>query len=273
MRSNPLPFVLVAALTAPAASADDKWELGAGGQCANDDTSVTCNELWPGVRQTHDLQGPSSAPDQDWMVVESKAGRSYEARLTSANLALNSPVCNTNCVPMDRVDATGTVLTAGVAPNGGGPANGGTGTSLVARWMATADQRDWIRVRGDQVATLSANDQYDIELLDTTYFVPRWNQTGTQTTVFLVQNTSPAAVAGNILFYDAAGTPLHTEPLTIPRNGLRVFAVGSVGALAGQGGSAAIVHTGGFGALAGKAVALEPATGFTFDTPIVPMPR
>jgi hypothetical protein len=271
MRSRFLPFSMVAALAVSAASADDKWELGGGGQCANDDTNVTCNELWPGVRQTHDLQGLAAAPDQDWMLVESKAGRSYEVRLTSANLALNSPVCTTACVPMDRVNAAGAVQTAGVAPNGAGPANGGTGTSLVARWMATADQRDWIRVRGDQVATLTANDQYDIELLDTTYFVPRWNQSGSQTTVFLVQNTSPAAVTGNIRFYDTAGALLHTEPLTVPRNGLRVFPVGSVPALVGQGGSAAIVHTGGFGALAGKAVALEPSTGFTFDTLIVPM--
>ena len=34
MRSRPLLFWMVAALAASAASADDKWELGAGGQCA-----------------------------------------------------------------------------------------------------------------------------------------------------------------------------------------------------------------------------------------------
>jgi hypothetical protein len=34
-----------------------------------------------------------------------------------------------------------------------------------------------------------------------------------------------------------------------------------------------VAHDGAYGALAGKAVALEPATGFTFDTPLVPRPR
>lgn len=41
------------------------------------------------------------------------------------------------------------------------------------------------------------------------------------------------------------------------------------GALAGKSGSAAVAHMGGMAALVGKAVALEPATGSTFDTPLV----
>jgi hypothetical protein len=43
--------------------------------------------------------------------------------------------------------------------------------------------------------------------------------------------------------------------------------------LAGQSGAAEIAQMGGYGALTGKAVALEPATGFTFDTSIVALPR
>ena len=38
-------------------------------------------------------------------------------------------------------------------------------------------------------------------------------------------------------------------------------------------GSAAIAHLGSYGALSGKAVALEPATGFSFDTPLTPIPH
>jgi hypothetical protein len=41
----------------------------------------------------------------------------------------------------------------------------------------------------------------------------------------------------------------------------------------GKSGSAAIAHTGGYGALNGKGVALESATGFTFDTALTPIPR
>jgi hypothetical protein len=272
-RVGPTTVVLTALLTATTAAAHDKWDLPGSTDCA-DDEAATCTELWHGARQTHDLEGLASAPDQDWMVVETKAGHSYEVRVTGSNLALQAPACIA-CVTVDRVDGSGAVLTAGQAPNGAGPANSGaTANSQVVRWMAgPADQRNWIRVVGDLAFNLSANDQYDVELLDTTYFVPRWNQSGTQSTVFLIQNASQATVDGNILFYSAAGALLHTQPISIPRNGLQVFAAGSVPALAGVSGSAAIVHTGGYGALSGKAVALEPATGFTFDTPLLPVPR
>jgi hypothetical protein len=42
---------------------------------------------------------------------------------------------------------------------------------------------------------------------------------------------------------------------------------------AGVHGAITISHDGGYGQLAGKAVALEPATGFTFETALVPRPR
>jgi hypothetical protein len=48
---------------------------------------------------------------------------------------------------------------------------------------------------------------------------------------------------------------------------------GTIGALAGLSGHAQVAHTAGYGGLAGKAVALEPATGFSFDTPLVPIPQ
>jgi hypothetical protein len=79
--------------------------------------------------------------------------------------------------------------------------------------------------------------------------------------------------SGVLLLAGGVGGERRSEPLSVPRNGVQVVQGGGIGALAGQSGSAAIVHTGGYGALAGKAVALEPATGFTFDTLIVPVPR
>ena len=38
----------------------------------------------------------------------------------------------------------------------------------------------------------------------------------------------------------------------------------------GTSGSIIVAHTCGYGGLAGKAVALEPSTGFTFDTALIP---
>jgi hypothetical protein len=96
---------------------------------------------------------------------------------------------------------------------------------------------------------------------------------GSQSSVFAVQNTSPAALDGAIRFHGPTGAVPHVQPFTLPRNGVYVFGAGSVPALAGQSGSAAVVHTGGYGALAGKVVSLEPSTGFTFDTQLAPVPR
>jgi hypothetical protein len=57
-----------------------------------------------------------------------------------------------------------------------------------------------------------------------------------------------------------------------PRAAL-VLNAASVAGTAGQGGSVTVTHDGGYGALAGKAVALEPASGYSFDSPMVPRPR
>ena len=82
-----------------------------------------------------------------------------------------------------------------------------------------------------------------------------------------------ASVTGDIHFYNPAGTLLATHPFTIPKHGMFVVNTGTIGALAGLSGHAQVAHTAGYGGLAGKAVALEPATGFSFDTPFVPIPQ
>jgi hypothetical protein len=61
--------------------------------------------------------------------------------------------------------------------------------------------------------------------------------------------------------------------VNVPQFGVQVIQTASNPALSGGSGSALIAQLGGYGALAGKAVALEPATGFTFDTAITPVPR
>ena len=49
--------------------------------------------------------------------------------------------------------------------------------------------------------------------------------------------------------------------------------VATVSGVTGQSGSITIAHDGGYGALSGKAVALEPSTGFSFDSPMTGRPR
>jgi hypothetical protein len=52
-----------------------------------------------------------------------------------------------------------------------------------------------------------------------------------------------------------------------------VLNTATLGFAAGQSGSITVANTARYGDLAGKAVALEPATGFTFDTLMVPRPN
>jgi hypothetical protein len=103
--------------------------------------------------------------------------------------------------------------------------------------------------------------------------VPRFNNGGTQTTVLVLQNTTGRPLAGTIAFHSAGGGLLHTEPLVVVAHGTQVFNSASAPALAGQSGSVVIAHDGPYGAVAGKAVALEPATGFVFDTQLTVVPR
>ncbi len=274
MRALRAVTALALILGAGNASAVDKWDTPSSLDCA-DDERVTCNELWHGSRQTHDVQDEGAFfRDNDWMVAETKAGHSYEVRLVSSNLQLATPLWPT-AVTLKRWAAV-SELQSGSAPNGTGPVFDAA-TSLVLRWLADSleDRREWIHVRAlaPNLLTLTASDQYEVELLDTTYFASRWNQVGTQSSVFLVQNVSSAPVEGKIYFYDSDANLAFTQPFSIARNGLYVVSTGSLAPLAGKSGSAAVVHTGGYGALAGKVVSLEPATGFTFDTPLEPVPR
>jgi hypothetical protein len=108
---------------------------------------------------------------------------------------------------------------------------------------------------------------------DTTLFVPRFNNTATQTTVLVLQNTTDVTVTGLVHFYNASGFLITSQLLIVPQHGVQLVSTATISALSGQSGSVQIAQTGGYGAITGKAVALEPATGFTFDTAVGPLSR
>jgi hypothetical protein len=263
---------LLAVFAAASALAADRWETGT--FCDDDAALTTCNELVHGTLQVaHDLEGPSGTPDRDWAVVQTRARHSYEARVRSNTLVWDGPTCLSNCSRIDRVDAGGTILTPGAYPGAGVGPGGVNRSTVVVRWQAAAAEKQYLRVLGLSASGESAADQYDLEFFDTTAFIPRFNNTSTQVTVLIVQNTSPDLVTGSIRFQNAAGDLVHTAPLSVTGHGLQVLNTSSVSALAGMSGSVTIAHDGGYGTLAGKAVAVEPETGFTFDTPLVTLPR
>jgi hypothetical protein len=259
--------IAVTGLLAAAASAlaDDAWEL------TNDDTANTVNALRHAVPQEgHDLEGTAANPDVDWMRIMTKERHSYEARVSGLywEIACGLPPCPR----FERTTPSGTVLTAGTVSNED-VSLGSYSVGSTMRWIATTGGEERLRATGDMLHALDDGDRYDVVFYDTTLFVPRWNNTATQTTVLLLQNATNIPVIGTITFHSAAGAVLGTAAVEVPPLGLQVLPTASVPGLAGQSGAAEIAQMGGYGALTGKAVALEPATGFTFDTSIVALPR
>jgi hypothetical protein len=259
--------VVLAVTTSAAVRANDKWEFGVFG---GDDTSSTPNALVHGRTQTHDLEGTGSPPDQDWIRVATRARQSYELRIFSATVHVvtpGSPPCGAgSCADFERVNAAGTVLQGPSALEGDDRVVG-------MRWTSGVTGFTFARVRGGAGMAWSASDEYTIELTNTTLFAPRFNNSGTQVTVLVLQNTTTEPVAGGIDFWGAGGTLLHAEAFEMAPRGVLTLNTSALSAAYGQSGALSISHDAGYGGLTGKAVVLEPATGFTFDTAVAPLPR
>jgi hypothetical protein len=258
-----LAAALVVCRTAVAV-ADDAWDLAT----LPDDDSTGPNTLIHGSAQTHDLQNGGAPGEQDWFQVRVRARQSYEVRAYGATVFFSvagGPICAAGfCASLARVDSLGGIL------QGAALVEGDAHTPAV-RFTAAADGSQWFRVRGPDVA--NTNDQYSITFLNTTLFAPRFNNSASQTTVLVLQNTTSAVSAGSVDFWNTAGTLLHGEPFSIAAHGVLVLNSSTLAGLAGQSGSVSVSHDAGYGGLAGKAVAVEPATGFTFDTALTPVPR
>jgi hypothetical protein len=72
---------------------------------------------------------------------------------------------------------------------------------------------------------------------------------------------------------DSKGEHSFPRPSNAEAGAARGNNTASVAGAAGQSGSITVTHDGGYGELAGKTVALEPSTGFSFDTPMLPRSR
>jgi hypothetical protein len=145
------------------------------------------------------------------------------------------------------------------------------------RWRNDASAAvvdEFIRVQSASCSsTCGADDVYRIRAYETTYRAPRFNNSGSQVTVLALQNRDATPISGTIHFWAAGGTLAASVTFDLgPRQSLSLN-TNTVPGLAGVGGTLTVTHDGRYGALAGKAVALEPATGFSFDTPLEPRPR
>lgn len=256
-------LVAAAVMCAVPARAIDPWE-GDGG----DDTGNPRNAITAGGMQIHDLEQESGVNDIDWIYVPTLARHSYEGRASSGNVVWDLGACP-SCAQFERIGTTGTILTDDVSTVG----HGTTPTyDRSVRWIAsTTTTAERLRITGASALPESASAVYTLRFWDTTYSIPRWNASNGQTTVVILSNMVQATVTGNVYFYNPSGTLVATQPFTLAQNATAVISTASLPALSGLSGHAQVAHTGGYGALSGKAVSLEPATGFTFDTALMPI--
>jgi hypothetical protein len=258
--------ILLSLGTPQLAVANDPWEFNNNNTVGNDDGFFSTNELVDGSVQVHDLQAHNTGPDQDWFQVGMAPYSSYEVIADGLTAELWAPGLD-----LDLVDGSGTVILSSVEFSSHGIAR-----SL--RFLnATATETSLSNVRvtsgGPCTPACSSGAQYRIQFYETTCLIPRFNNNATQVTILVIQNGGRDMVAGTARFWDSAGTLLASQGFSLPPKGAFVVNTSTIAGLAGQSGSITIDHDGRYGSLSGKAVAVEPATGFTFDTAMTVRPH
>jgi hypothetical protein len=240
---------------APSASPVDEWE---------DDNTIlqTGNALFHGSEQRHDLDRTGGGADPDFYIVSTRPFSSYQVVVhgMTGDLDLTSP-------SLQLLNGAGAVTQNALVLDSGGV--------LSLDWHAgnlSGPSHGFVRVQGAACGDCGGNDRYSIAFYDTTYTAPRVNNSGTQSSTLLIQNTTerPCNVAQH--YFDAAGTHVASGPL-LSLAAYDLAVVPTAATFPGQSGSVRVTHTCGYGGLSGKAVAVEAATGFTFDTPFVHRPH
>jgi hypothetical protein len=258
-----VPIIATLALASAPLQAD-VWE-------SDNTPDASSNELVHGASQDHDLAAVAGTPDVDSYHVTLLRYNSYEAGIASLSNCAANP--GPGAPAFELVDGSGEVAkTATSTPSG---------YAKVIRWEPESaafppsfDVTSEYTLRVTSTCTTcTSSTTYNIRFYNTTASVARFNNTATQRTVLILQNPGPTAVTGNIYFWSTAGVLLATQPISIAAHGAYVLATASLAALADKSGSLTVAHTGGYGGLSGKAVALEPATGFSFDTPLTYQPH
>jgi hypothetical protein len=254
--------LLLAGLVLATDARADEWDQGASA-VATDNTAATPNAMFHGSQQVHDLAAVGGVQDEDWYLVASDHFSSYEFAVDG----LTGQV-GLNPVNVQRLDANGAVLENGLVGNFGGV--------LTLRWFGPGNvnaTRFFVRIHDPACGTgCDSQDRYHARFYDTTYTVPRFNNSGTQTTVLVLQNAAAHPCAVTIHYFPGAGSLLQSSQAgTVNRR--QSLVVNTASAVPNQSGTVRVAHTCGYGGLTGKAVSIEPSTGFTFDTQLLHRPH
>jgi uncharacterized repeat protein (TIGR01451 family) len=250
--------ILVNTATASASESDPNASNGTA--VASTGVGPRDGELRHGFDEVFDLAAlPGPAADEDVFRISQKPHASYEVLVegTSGDIGGGSGPL------LERIGPDGTSVVQGSQAVG-------AGHSRSLRWAnATASivEGEAIRVRSAGCTTdCGTDDIYRIRVYETTCAVPRFNNSGSQVTVLILHNPTDDPIAGEAYFRNAAGVLVAVHPFSVgPKVPLVVNTAGIPGA-AGVSGTITVAHDGRYGELLGKTVALEPATGFSFDS-------
>jgi Zn-dependent metalloprotease len=232
------------------------------GTIVNDDavnSSAARSELAHGSRVNGALVPVGTAADTEYYVMRQAANSSYEVVMD----ATSGDIGGASGAALDRLAADGTtVLTSSQAI--------GVGSSRSLRWMTTSTTDGFVRVQSNTCTTdCGPDDVFRLRAYETTYSIPRFNNASSQVTVLVLQNPTNYTISGSIDFWSTSGAALASQPFTLVAKSGLVLNTTSVPGLLGASGSVTIAHDGRFGDLTGKTVALEPSTGFSFDSQMI----
>jgi hypothetical protein len=203
--------------------------------------------------------------DQDLFVLDQRPVSSYEVVVD----ATSGDVGGAQGLLLQRIQPDLSTVIQSSQP-------AGTGPSRSLRWQNLEESDvlgEMVRVRSASCTTdCGPDDVYRLRFYDTTYSIPRFNNNGSQATVLLLQNPGIAPVTVAAHFWSTSGALLYRHDAVIPPRALSIFVTTSVRDLVGRSGSITVSNDGPYGALTGKSVAVEPSSGFAFDSPMVPRP-
>jgi hypothetical protein len=232
-----------------------------------DDNTGSDNTPIHGTIQVHDLGvRPGPVADQDFYSMEARGFASYEAVIdgltgdTGGSLSFNF------------LASDGTTILSSGTSLGSASCTLCTQTLRFENNQATP-RPVFLRVGAPGCGTAcDSSDQYTFRFLETTYSLPRYNNTNGQVTVLILHNVSELPMTGNIHLFNTAGTRVGNQAFTLPVNNHIVVVTSTIPGGANTAGVITVSHNGRYGSLSGKAVVLDPGTGFSFDTPLVPKP-
>ena len=229
-------------------------------------TLTGLSELVHGSLQVRSLEstGPGAPANLYW--IRQAPRSSYEVVVDAVTGDVASPGGSGPNLDLLAADASTVVQGSGTA--GSGPSR----SLKIVNDSSHAREDQFVRVQSAGcTASCGPQDTYRIRAWETTCRAPRFNNSASQVTVLLVKNRTDKSVSGTAWFWGPTGALLASQPFSVPARGL--FSLNTASVVPGASGSLSLSHDGPYGGLDGKAVAIEPATGFSFDTALLPRAR